>query len=53
LAGFPILKARLRRWCGLRAPVVEAHRQNQPHLATILVVAALGFDFIAPLFLNS
>jgi len=37
----------------LRAPAIESRREDNLILATILVVAALGLDFIAPLFLNS
>jgi len=53
LVSLPILNARLRRWRGLRATVTKSPCQTSLILATILVVAALGLDFIAPLFLNS
>jgi mercuric ion transport protein len=44
---------RLYRWRGVRAPLPHRIVKASLILATILVVAALGLDFIAPLFLNS
>jgi len=43
----------LRRRRGLRATAAEPDVKAGLILATILVLAALGLDFLAPLFLNS
>jgi len=53
LAGLPILDSGLRRGEACARPLPNQLVKTGLILATILVVAALGLDFIAPLFVDS
>jgi mercuric ion transport protein len=53
LARLPLIKSRMRRRRSVCAAVVELARPAWAHCGDDLVVAAIGFDFLAPLLLNS